>query len=127
MPNRNLGRVALVATLLLAATASADEEEGEVEVLVYARPGFYVGVGGSYGSPVGWDSDFDNDPLEEEASDLANQNAMDDLESRNPPPNSVIVPVAVSALPAAQAASVNCDRPSTAPAAEKPRTKCRRE
>ena len=81
MPNRNLGRIALVATLLLAAAASAEEEEGQVEGPVYARPGFYVGAGGTSGFPVGWDSDADND-LNEEATDLANESATNNLGAR---------------------------------------------
>jgi hypothetical protein len=82
MPNRPLGRIAVLATLLLATSASGEAEEGKVEELTYARPGFYAGVGGTAGFPMGWDSDADND-LNADATDLANQNA-DQANPTNP-------------------------------------------
>lgn len=82
-----LGRnILLIATLLLAAGVSAEEEDGQLDESGFARRGFYVGIGGSYASPMGWNSDFDND-LNEEATDLANQNATANYQTITPPDN----------------------------------------
>jgi hypothetical protein len=63
------------------------EEDKESD---FVRPGFYVGVGGTVAFPNGWDSDFDNH-LNEEAGDLATENAQAALGA--PPPS--VIPVSV--------------------------------
>ncbi len=93
-----LGRnILLIATLLLAAGVSAEEEEDQLDESGFARRGFYVGIGGSYASPMGWNSDFDND-LNEEATDLANQSAAANYQTITPPDNRryPLVPLAIT-------------------------------
>ena len=63
--------VLLIATFLLAAGVSAEEED-ELDESGFARRGFYIGVGGSAGWPIDLNSDFDND-LNEELTDLASE------------------------------------------------------
>ncbi|MEE8492224.1 MAG: hypothetical protein V3S60_11320 [Acidimicrobiia bacterium] len=72
------GNVLLIASFALAAGASAQEKEGQADASDFARPGFYVGVGGTYVFPNGWNSDL-NDDLNEQATELANQRATDEL------------------------------------------------
>lgn len=83
MPN-HLGRIALVATLLAATPVSAAEEDGQAAGPVYARPGFYLGVGGSSAFPMDWNGDVDDRELSDEAAERANQNAAVDLDGINP-------------------------------------------
>ena len=86
------GRVLLIASFALAAGASAQEREGQADTSDFARPGFYVGVSGTYAFPDGWNSDLNND-LNEEASELANQRATDELAVIDP--SAVIIPLDV--------------------------------
>jgi hypothetical protein len=88
MSNRTLGRITLVATLLVAVAASAEvdveaDEEGRDEGPVYARTGFYIGAGGTLGWGMGWDNDVDKG-LSKAATDAANESATDNLAATNP-------------------------------------------
>jgi opacity protein-like surface antigen len=77
----NVLLVAILSIFVVVAGASAQEEA--VQAIDYARPGPYVGVGGTGAFPDGWDSDFDND-LNEKASERANQAAESDLSAQLP-------------------------------------------
>lgn len=85
MPNLIRCRNALlIACLVLATGASAEEEQQEqADETGFARPGFYVAFGGTYAAPLGWDTDVDND-LNEDASDLANEIAGANLNDIDP-------------------------------------------
>ena len=81
----------LVASFALAHGAAAvmDDEESE-----FVRTGFYLGAGGTAAFPDNWNSEFD-DHLNEKASDRANQNAQEALDSL-PPPADTIIPLSVT-------------------------------
>jgi opacity protein-like surface antigen len=69
-----LASKSMLAILLLASSAAAQDYEEEEENFVYARPGFYLGVGGTVAWGAGWDSDIDRD-LNGGVSSLANASA----------------------------------------------------
>ena len=80
MLNLGLGLVRLLAvTLLFTAAASAQDGEAESEDLVFARPGFYGGVGITAAFPSNWSRDFDSD-LDKATSALATDIAQDNLD-----------------------------------------------
>jgi opacity protein-like surface antigen len=64
----------IVASSFLALGASAQEEDDDYDPSSFVRTGFYVGAGGTAAFPRWWNRDFTDD-LDEEASDLANDNA----------------------------------------------------
>jgi opacity protein-like surface antigen len=73
---RNQARCTFVLLITsFALTPGAFAQEGEGETSDYARTGFYVGAGGVVAVPQNWDRDF-NDDLNEQGSNLANQNAQ---------------------------------------------------
>jgi opacity protein-like surface antigen len=95
MLNLGLGLVRLLAvTLLFTAAASAQDGEAEGEDLVFARPGFYGGVGITAAFPSNWSRDFDSD-LDKQTSALATDIAQDNLDPSNPP-RVVVVPLSFS-------------------------------
>ena len=76
MLNSGLGLVPLLAVTLLF-TAAASAQEGED--LVFARPGFYGGVGITAAIPSNWSRDFDSD-MDKQTSALATDIAQDNLD-----------------------------------------------
>jgi opacity protein-like surface antigen len=76
MLNLGLGLVRLLAVTLLF-TAAASAQDGED--LVFARPGFYGGVGLTTAFPSNWSRDFDSD-LDKQTSALATDIAQDNLD-----------------------------------------------
>lgn len=75
----------LIASFTLANGAHAVMEEDEGGESEFVRTGFYLGVGGTAAFPDKWNSEFD-DHFNKEASDLANANAQEALDSIPPPP-----------------------------------------
>jgi opacity protein-like surface antigen len=86
--------VLLFASFALAHGASAVMEEDEGDESVFVRKGFYLGVGGTAAFPHNWNSDFDGE-LNDEATDLANQNAQLYLDFF-PPGGDSIVPLSIT-------------------------------
>jgi opacity protein-like surface antigen len=74
--------------LCAAGTASADVDEGEFEETGFARKGFYVGVGASFGFP-----NFNSSPFHQEMEDLADASAA--VSGADLPPRSEIEPVTI--------------------------------
>jgi hypothetical protein len=80
--------------LLFAYGAPGQEPDADAGASDFSRPGLYVGVGGTYALPTGWDKDFDNDP-NSESSDRANATAQAALDALPPPRPAEFVPLSV--------------------------------
>jgi len=81
----------LIASFASVHAASAEMGDRESE---FVRTGFYLGAGGTAAFGENWNSDFDGS-FDEEASDLANENAQDALDSI-PPASDKIIPLSVT-------------------------------
>jgi hypothetical protein len=84
----------LIGSFALAHGASAVMEEDEGDESEFVRTGFYLGIGGTAAFPENWNNDLDGQ-LDEQATDLANQNAQQALDAIDPPTD-LILPLAVT-------------------------------
>jgi len=83
----------ITASLALAHGAAAVMDEDEGGESEFVRTGFYLGVGGTAAFGHHWDNDVD-DHLNEDASDLATENAQAALDL-NPPATDTVIPVTI--------------------------------